>query len=195
MKSTTGTILLLSFIIFIQACNNNSNSKPEPKKEEPRDTTSFHPVSNYHLDTAAVLSNQNLPSLLEELKKDNLVTHINKKEIPAFIISFLEGLRKDSFSIANPGEEWQAGDAIVEPLPARQLVYFGIGEHIALLTHLTGGIAVMQHVLIFKIDNNTVTDFWCGGLPYNLKEKEEIIDYLWKNKEKAGTLNGNYIFF
>ena len=79
----------------------------------------------------------------------------------------------------------------VEPLPARQLVYFGIGEHIALLTHLTGGIAVMQHVLIFKIDNNTVTDFWCGGLPYNLKEKK-IIDYLWKNKEKAGTLNEVY---
>lgn len=195
MKRSTGILLLLFCIALLSACNNSSSNKPDSKKETPGDTTIIRPVSNYHLDTASVLNNERLPSLLEELKKDNIITHINKKEIPAFIISFLEGLKKDSFSIANPGEEWQAGDVIMEPLPARQLVYFGIGEHTALLTHYTGGIATAYHVLLFKFSNNEVTDFWCGGLPYDIKEKEAIINYLDKNKENKSVLNGNYIYF
>jgi hypothetical protein len=101
----------------------------------------------------------------------------------------------DSFSIANPGENWQVGCVVEQPLPLRQLIYLGIGNDIALMTYYTGGFGKLEHVLIFKFSNDKILDFWCGNITTDIINKKEIVKYLKDNKDKEWGLNTNIVYF
>lgn len=172
------------------------------------------------IDTNAILNNNNLQTLIEELEKTNLVEKNKVAEIPPFIKLFLDSLT-GNFSIANPGEEWrvgctppmeidnstqkksidpETGDTIItvsmktKDVPSRQLIYFGVGHNIALMTYYTGGIGKSEHILVMKFNNNEIIDFWCGNILTDLTKKMEILNFLRNNKNKDWELNSNIIY-
>lgn len=156
------------------------------------------------IDTNAILNNNNLQSLIDNLEKTDLTEAKTVAEIPTFIKSFLDTLT-GSFTIADPSEDWQVGctsltiidkegNVTSDEKPKRQLIYFGSGSDIALLTYYTGGIGKSEHILIFKYNDNKILDFWCGNISTDVTNKTEIINYLKANKDKDWGLNTNIIY-
>ena len=148
----------------------------------------------YLLDTNSILANENLPPMINDLIRSDIDEKKSIKEIPGFIMVFLKKLRKN-FTIANPGEDWQATDCPFKPLPDRQLVYFGLGNDIALMAYYTGGIGKSEHILIIKFTGDSITDFWCGITLEFSKNKAEILSLLQRNKDKVWGLQTNFIYF
>lgn len=162
-----------------------------------------------------VLPNNNLQLLIEELEKVELDEKKTVAEIPHFIKSFLDSLT-GNFSIANPNEDWQVGCSppieidystqkkSIDPktgdttftvsiknknVPTRQLIYFGLGKGIALMTYYTGGFGKSEHILIFKFDNTNIIDFWCDNVLCSLTNKAEALKHLKENKDWGLNIN------
>ena len=136
-----------------------------------------------------------------------MTTHNNIKDFPDFIKIFLDSLSSGNFSIANPNENFKAGCtsltirnekgniiSLDENLPNRQLIYFGLGKDIALMTYYTGGIGKSEHILILKYKGKSIIDFWCGNVLVDLKTKDEVLKFLKTNKDKEWGLNTNIIY-
>lgn len=170
------------------------------------------------IDTNAILNNNNLSLLIDKLEKTELKEKKSIGEIPLFIKSFLDSLTQN-FSIANPGEDWQEGCVVLgkenqqkvhnekigdtmipigidnsQLLPRRQLIYFGLGKDIALMTYYTGGFGKSEHIFIIKFEKTQILDFWCGNILNDLSNKKEILEFLKKNKDKHWGLNTNIIY-
>lgn len=145
------------------------------------------------LDTMAILTNKNLPSLLKAFQNQELNEIDKYHSIPDFIKTYLNQIVEGDFNIANKEEEWQATDLVIKNLPSRQLIYFGYNQNIALMAYNKGGVGKSECILIFKLNNKTVTDFWCGNVLVELSNKEEILDYIKENQYKKYKLNTNVI--
>jgi hypothetical protein len=213
------TILLFSTMLFACSQTARQDSKaihPDSTADQLNQeylsatysqTTAIKPNSKCNIDTSVILTNQNLQHLINNLENISLTDYKTVNEIPNFIMDFLKCTRDSGqFSIANPGEDWQVGctsvilvdkkgKVVSKPLPSRQLIYFGLGKDIALLTFYTGGIAKTEHTLIFQFQDKKVTDFWCGITWTGSADKKEIIKFLQANKDKDWGLNTNVIYF
>jgi len=177
--------LIIFFIISFSfyGCKKNGN---EPKKN-----------GNYKfvIDQQKILKNENLPKLIDKLKISQLQTINDVNRIPTQVLNFLNGVDNE-FSIANPNDKWNATDVIADKnLPHRKLLYFGNGKNIALLTYNLGGIGMSTKILIFEFDKEKVTDFWCGSVLVDLKNKEQTLKYLQENMNKEWGLNTNILSF
>jgi hypothetical protein len=147
------------------------------------------------IDTAGILDNQYLPQLIDELTKTKLTIHKTTTGIPSFIMDFLKCSRGGSFSIANPGENWQVTDVVIGDLPERQLLFFGISDSIGLMTHFTGGMGKVGHILIFKFNNKEITRFWCGVANVDPTDKRQVLESLKRIRDKVPRLPENYVYF
>lgn len=174
-----------------------------PETESNTSTSPAQPISladkNYPPDIP--LSEQ-LQTMITELETSSLSQKKTVNEIPTFIRTFLDSLT-DGFSMANPGEEWQEGCIIdhvwitrkeydpktgdstlvstqdmSQPLPSRQMIFFGLGENIALMTYYTGGWGKSAHIMIVRFERYQVADFWHGYGEGELTNKQEIVSYL-----------------
>lgn len=164
----------------------------------------------YKIDTSVIQKDRNKKRLLKRLETEVLAEKQNTSEIPGFIKAFLDSISHNrKFDVANPGEEWQIGitnfgkqvinkiydpskkDSVIkvfwdgQQLPTKQLVYFGIGEDIALISYFCGGIRLTQYAAIIKFENNTITDFWYGNIFEFATTKKETI----KNIRLSGKRN------
>lgn len=171
----------------------------------------------YILDTFAILNNNNLEKLIEELEQIEIIEKQKVNEIPTFIMKLLKSLNED-FSIVGVGEEYSSGctsgryhtqikkydsktgDTIIQnkfggPIPRRQLTYLGLSDNIALMTYYRGGFTRTHHVMIFKLKNTKIIDFWCGYLYEDKNNKNDILNYLKVNRLIEGGLNSNFIYF
>ncbi|MBK7680046.1 MAG: hypothetical protein IPJ29_11690 [Chitinophagaceae bacterium] len=157
------------------------------------DTTKYN--TTCIIDTAGILDNRNLSSLIDELSKTSLTVYKTTASIPRVIANFLKCSNGGDFSIANPNENWQVSDVIMERLPSRHLIFFGIADSVALMAHFTGGVGKSEHILIFRFTEKEVTSFWCGNVLTDLLDKKEIIEFLKKNKNISGSLNTGIIYF
>ena len=148
----------------------------------------------YELDTTVILSNQNLPFLIKELEKEELIQQDRYENTPKVVRNLLNKLT-GKFDIANPGKKWQVGCVHMgKPLPSRQLVYLGVSEELLLMTYYTGGIGKAANTMIIKYKKGTIIDFWKGHAPYNTDNKDEIISYLKGNMNITWGLNTNVIY-
>ena len=150
--------------------------------------------NQYLIDTAVILNNKNLDTLITQIENSKLIDKFNVKDIPDFINDFLINATHDNFSIANPGENWQSTDVIIEELPNRQLIYLGVGENLIVLAYYSGGIGESEHILVFRYHDKDIIDFWCGNVLKDVKTKIEILKLLKENKLKHWGLNTNIIY-
>ena len=145
------------------------------------------------IKTSEILSNKNLPKLIEKLENCELKEENNVSQMPEIVSNFLDGL-SENFIIANKNGQWNATDIILDKnLPNRKLLYLGNGKNISLLTYNKGGIGKSTQILIMEYDKEKMLDFWCGSVLVDLNNKDQIIKYLKENMTKKWGLNTNIL--
>ena len=145
------------------------------------------------IKTSEILSNKNLPKLIEKLENSELKEENNVSQMPEIVSNFLDGL-SENFIIANKNGQWNATDIILDKnLPNRKLLYLGNGKNISLLTYNKGGIGKSTQILIMEYDKEKMLDFWCGSVLVDLNNKDQIIKYLKENMTKKWALNTNIL--
>lgn len=145
------------------------------------------------IKTSEILSNKNLPKLIEKLENSELKEENNVSQMPEIVSNFLDGL-SENFIIANKNGQWNATDIILDKnLPNRKLLYLGNGKNISLLTYNKGGIGKSTQILIMEYDKEKMLDFWCGSVLVDLNNKDQIIKYLKENMTKKWGLNTNIL--
>jgi len=178
---------------------------------------------SYHIDTAVILSNQNLDPFILQLKTTTLIEKEDFAEMPKPVLRFLRSFDNEFF-IANPGEVWQrgcmppleidsqatkteydaeTGDSVTnirfvsKKYAMRQMQYLGINDSLVLLVYLSGGYGVMSHTFMAKYKGKRVVDFWKGSGPSEgeFENKNDIIKYLEENKDSHWGLNTNVLWF
>lgn len=148
------------------------------------------------IDTLAILANKNLPQFMGDFKQSEFVIERSIAAIPNPVMKFLKCTHGGSFTIANPGEEWKEGCTVLdEGLPDRELVFIAKNDCLVLLVHYIGGIAKSEHLLIFRLRDETITDFWCGVSGIDINSFDQVLDYLEENKDQHWGLNTNIIYF
>jgi len=147
---------------------------------------------SYTIDTAKILANKNLDSFLIKFEKDFFKITNNKNDIPKFIKRDLDCLAND-FSLANPGEPFQQTDVIFQKLPWRQLVFLAKSKDLIVLSYLKGGWGLSQHLVFIKFKNEAIIDFWSGYCSQGIKTKDQITDYIKKNRNVKSEFNSNII--
>lgn len=197
-------------IAILSSCENTVESETPINK--PSITSVSTVDGSFKVDTHVINAGQNFGALMIDLEKSTLIEKKTMAGVPDFIKAFLDSISYDkSFDIANPGEDWQVGcttdlgnqiqtkiydkekkdtvmmiswDGIGKRLPSKQLVYFGLGKNIALLSYFTGGIGKSQHVNIIKFNSDKIVDFWFEmGIPFG-STKNELIKYIKRDPLK-----------
>jgi hypothetical protein len=108
------------------------------------------------------------------------------KDIPAAVMQACANIAyQHDFSMANPGEKFEATDNILdETLPERRLLWAGRLPNYYLLHYEHGGIGLHQHVVIVSYsDPKTAKVIW-SGFSRPLKDYKEFLETL-----KAGKLS------
>ncbi len=205
-------IILLASMAFI--ASNNSISETSEKKINFKNGLNYetkkynmHSIAirngKYKIDTGIVVQNLNKKTLIDQLNTENIYEKKSVSEIPDFIKAFLDSVSGNrNFEMANPKEQWrwagitEFGDKSRANLPDKQLIYFGNGSSIALLSYYSGGLNLTQRIAIIKFENNKIIDFWFDNyLAYLwsdntqvlMQTKTEIIKYLnIQRKNSAG---------
>ncbi len=189
-------IIGLILTIFCACTNKSSQSSQSSQKDsivlKRKYPNYFHePI----IDKSLLLSDEKLPVLIAEIEKRNLKEKKKANEIPNFIRKTLNRMTADNFSIADCGEKWQVTDDVVEELPARQLVYLGLGDNITLIAYFSGGIGESEHILIIKHKNQQVTGLWHSNILHDFKTKKEILKFLKKNIGNKSEFNSYSTYY
>ncbi len=70
-------------------------------------------------------------------------------DLPSAILTLCAG---DNGKIADPGQKWNATDAIIDPtLPGKRLIWAAVGGEYYVLHYERGGIAHTFHILVAKL--------------------------------------------
>ncbi len=135
------------------------------------------------IDSSAVWTNQNLDNFIYMLKSEDFEVSYDKNKIPRNIKRSLTYLTNDSFSIANPDENYRCCCSSSSSLPKRQLQFLGVSSNLVALTYLTGGVGVSTHILLIWFDNLEVKDIWAGITLKDIKSKNKLIKFLQEQKQ------------
>jgi hypothetical protein len=195
-------IIAISIVVFITYNQLNAHQEAAALHgvyENDRSSITFAD-GKYSVDSIAIRNNQNKKRLIANLEIQILTQKKTVQEVPDFIWAFLDSICSDKkFDIANPGEDVNAGitnfghvvfkkvydvnkkdsvpliSADGVALPNKQLVYFGMSESTVLFSYY-GGVA---NVIIMKLKNEKIIDFWYGYVYNgNITTKTEIIKSL-----------------
>ena len=138
--------------------------------------------------------------MLADLSRSYLAEKKNLTGIPGFITAFLDSISYGrKFEIVNPGEEWtictrdcrhvftkvydqNKKDTVMTLIwygkhyPIKQMVYFGIGKNLAILSYHAGG---NQEINVIKFEGKKITDFWFSGInPLSVTNQAELIKHI-----------------
>jgi hypothetical protein len=149
---------------------------------------------SFKIDTAKILTNQNLDRLLQYFQTNTFKITNNKKDIPRFIKKELDCL-SNGFSLANPGQPFQATDVIKGKRPNRQLTFLAKNKNMLVLTYTLGGFSASRRVLFIIFEGKQIIDLWTGNCYYGFDTKEGIIENINLNRNREGRLNSNTIRF
>ena len=145
------------------------------------------------VDTANILMDKNLDSFLFRLQTGSFQTFTDKQKIPEAIRYQLNCLTNDTFSLANPDEEYSCCCTSSPTLSRRKLEFFATSYDMFLITYQTGGIGVSTTILMFKLQGDKIIDLWTGyGFP-EFKSKDEVIKHIKQKRTKEFGLHSNFI--
>lgn len=147
----------------------------------------------FQIDSAKILMNKNLDNFISKIRNDSFNISYDKQDIPLFLKKQLDCLAL-GFSIANPYEEYQASDNIKIGLPKRQLIFLAESKDLLVMTYFTGGLSHWTHMLFIKFEKEKILDLWTGVCHDILQSKNDILNFLKKNKNKNLGFNGNWIY-
>lgn len=142
------------------------------------------------VDTMKIYLDENLDSFVSDLQTQKFKTSKEKSQIPGSIRHYLNCLTSDSFSIANPNEEYRCCCTSSQKLPKRKLLFFSESKGMFLVTYLTGGMGVSTKILMFKLQDDKVIDLWTGYSFLEFKSKDQVVKYIKKKRKDKFGLHG-----
>ena len=86
-------------------------------------------------------------------------------DIPPLVRAAFAKATHQEFSMAEPGEQWQSTDVIIEPrLPWRRLMAVAVSVNFCLVFYERGGIAKSNNVAVFRLSSRGADPVWHGYL-------------------------------
>jgi hypothetical protein len=143
------------------------------------------------VDTMKIYLDENLADFISDLQTQKFKTSRDKNQIPGTIKQYLNCLTNDSFSIANPNEEYRCCCTSSEKLPRRKLLFFSENKGMFLFTYLTGGVGVSTKILMLKVQDDKVIDLWIGYSFTELKSKDQVVKYINEKRKVKFGLHGD----
>ena len=154
---------------------------------------SFGQKSNsFTIDTAKILTNENLDDFVQNLKTDTFQISADKKAIPKHIKKQLDKLT-NGFSIGNPNQDWQCCCTSPRRLPERQLNFLAKSKDVLVMTYKTGGFGVSTHLLLVRFDNDKIIDLWTGYCWADVSKVGDILSYIEETRKNNRELNTNIV--
>jgi hypothetical protein len=139
------------------------------------------------IDTMKIYLDENLDDFISGLQTQKFNTSKDKSQIPGSIRQYLNCLTSDSFSIANPKEEYRCCCTSYQQLPKRKLLFFAESKGMFLITYLVGGVGVSTKILMLKLQDDKVIDLWTGYSFSEFKSKDQVVKYIKeKRKDRFG---------
>lgn len=88
--------------------------------------------------------------------------HASVSAIPVSVqLSFAKGRGAESFTMAEPGAEWQVTDVVRKPgLPRRRLEKVALSQSFCILFYELGGRGHSHHVAVFRLSPGSATLVW-----------------------------------
>lgn len=148
--------------------------------------------SNFTIDTAKILANENLDNFVQSLRKDTFQNFGDKDAMPRFIKRQLSRLT-NGFSIANPDKPYRCCCTSPGRLPKRQLNFLAKSKDVLVMTYKTGGIGVSTHLLLIRFDNEKIIDLWSGYCWADIKNVGDIVSYIDETRKNNRELNTNIV--
>ena len=127
----------------------------------------------FKIDTLNIQTNQNLDNFLYKLRFDPFEYSTKKNNMPLFIKEALNCLTNDTFSLANPNEDFRCCCTSSQSLPKRQLIFSAKSKNVFALVYLTGGILEQTHILLINYFDNVISDMWLSIASKPLKNLKE----------------------
>lgn len=170
-------------------------SKPVASKPLPDSIRAAQRVARaYVLDTLALITSRNLPTLLTQAEETNLVSYTSAEAVPPVVQAFLDS-RGDvdrPFIMADVGAPFEKTDAIMdETLPMKQLVYLGVSPQLVLVSYYSGGMGLVQDVVIVQLQGLRIRDVWHGYVQNDPKTKEELLEQVVRQHNQQVRKKGN----
>jgi hypothetical protein len=102
-------------------------------------------------------------------------------DLPIAVVALCTG---DHGKIADPGQNWNATDAITDPaLPGKRLIWAAVGGNYYIVHYERGGIAHTYHILVAKpTKNDTKPKLAWSALGGPLKDYAAFVDALRNGK-------------
>ena len=186
-------LLLHLTLILLFTIANAQSKKARSVTYQPHPISSIKQIGNsgsLSVNQSLILQDKNLGAFIADLKKSSILLRKSVKGIPSVVKDFLVSFTTDEFSIADPGKEWNCCDGgWDDDLPNRELINVGSDGHLFMITYLTGGIGVGEHIILIAYNKKRVLDFWTGDISERLERKNEIIEYLITAKDKHWHVN------
>jgi len=177
--TTLRNILIVLNIVSLYFVYENWQEKKKGVIIEYKEVNNQRVISECYIKPKNLKSNKDLISLFNKLKKEDFVNYPTVAFIPDFMLAFLRCSSKNDFSIANPGENWNAGCGELNGLADRQLINFKMGNKFAILTYAIGGIGVTRHILILEFDQKEVVNVWSPFIFLSPElQDENMLEYL-----------------
>lgn len=130
----------------------------------------------------------------EEAKKDENWFIVNdKNKIPQQIIDFFEAAENRPFEMANPDEEFNITDNVVNPsLPFRQLRLLENKNEIWRMVYLQGGIGESYQFYEFRIHRDTISNIKKAYSFENIETNDSLECYIKNGKVKFEKIKLKY---
>lgn len=130
----------------------------------------------------------------KEAKKDENWFIVNdKNKIPQQIIDFFEAAENRPFEMANPDEEFNITDNVVNPsLPFRQLRLLENKNEIWRMVYLQGGIGESYQFYEFRIHRDTISNSKKAYSFENIETNDSLEYYIKNGKVKFEKIKLKY---
>jgi len=145
------------------------------------------------VDTARILSDRNLGVFLAGLQSEQFRTSKDKKDIPAAVIRQLRCLTYDSFSLANPNEDYRCCCTSSRKLPVRRLIYFSKSKNFFIIAYSMGGIGTWTNLLMLRLEDDRIVDLWAGLGSSKMFSNEDVVEHI-RSKSKRRRFEYHFDF-
>ena len=108
-------------------------------------------------------------------KSENWTKYSTKDSIPEVLIEKISHLSLDNFTIANPNDNFNATDAVLDKnLPWRQLRLLCKSGDFWTIAYVHGGFASHYHVILAEILSNKIKQFKIGTTSITLESISQL---------------------
>jgi hypothetical protein len=152
-------------------------------------------LCQFNIDTTSILEDQNLPPFIKALESKSFKIYKNTSHIPVSWKQQLDCLVQ-SFTIANPNEDFFGSCTDSDSLPLRRLQLLLIRKDLMVMIYERGqgGAGPIDIILLCKFSNNRLVDLWTSFAPHIMKSKEDILWFL-KNPKAKISRHSNFVYF